>query len=94
MARKFKQYTANIAIIIKNAPVKAHHSIGMVECYHRPLRRVYSIIINKILGIKANLALQISFQVINNLVGLNGLVSILLVFGTYPRMNELDAPSR
>ena len=93
MARKFKQYAANMGIIVKNAPVEAHHSIGMVERYHGPLRRVYSIIITEIPGIEADLALQMSFKAINDSVGPNGLVPTLLVFGAYPRMTELDAPS-
>ena len=57
MAKKFKQYNANIGIIIKNVPVEAHHSINMVEHYHGPLHQVYSIITTKILGIKPDSAL-------------------------------------
>ena len=44
MAKEFKQYAANMDIIVKNAQEEAHHSIGMVERYHGPLRQVYSII--------------------------------------------------
>ena len=33
-SREFKQYVANMGIVIKNVPVVAHHSIGMVERYH------------------------------------------------------------
>lgn len=80
-------------IIDKNAPVEAHHSIGMVKRYHRPLRQVYSIITTKIPGIKPDFALQISFKVINNSVGLNKLVPTLLVFDAYPKMTKQDAPS-
>ena len=93
MAKEFKQYAANMGIIVKNAPVEAHHSIGMVERYHGPLRRVYSIISTEIPGIEPDLALQMSFKTINDSVGPNGLVPTLLVFGAYPRMTELDAPS-
>lgn len=35
MAKKFKQYTANINIIIKNTLVKALYSINMIEHYYR-----------------------------------------------------------
>ena len=93
MAKKFKQYAANMGIIIKNALVEAHHSIGMVERYHGPLRQVYSIFTSEIPGIKPNLALQMSFKDINDSVGLNGLVPTLLVCGTYLKMTKLDAPS-
>ena len=80
-------------IIIKNTLVEAHHSIGMVERYHRPLRQVYSIITTKIPNIKPELVLQIFFKAINNSVDPNELVLILLVFGAYPRMSKLDVPS-
>ena len=93
MAREFKQYAANMGIIIKNAPLEVHYSIDMVEYYHVPLQQVYSIIIIKIPGIEANLAPQMSFKDINNSVGPNGLVTSLLVFSAYPKVTELDAPS-
>ena len=93
MAKKFKQYATNMGIIIKNTPVEAHHFISMIERYYGPLRQVYSIITTKISGIKPNLALQMFFKAINDSVGLNELVSTLLVFDTYSKMTKLDAPS-
>ena len=36
------------------------------------------------------MALQMAFKAINNTAGPNRLVLTLLVFGTYPRMVELD----
>ena len=93
MAKKFRQYIANMGIIIQNALVEAHHSIGMVERYHEPLQRVYSIITTEIPDIEPELALQMSFKAINNSVGPNGLVLTLLVYGAYLRMGELDTPS-
>ena len=93
MAKEFKQYTANMGIIVNNAPVEVHHSIGMVEHYHRPLHQVYSIIITKIPGIKSDSTPQMSFKAIINLVGPNGLVLTLLIFGIYSRMTKSDAPS-
>ena len=77
----------------QNAPVEAHHSIGMIERYYGPLQRVDSIISTEIPGIELDLALQMSFKAINDLVGPDGLVPTLLVFGAYPRMTEMDAPS-
>lgn len=93
MAKEFKQYIVNIGIIIKNDPIKAHHFMGMVERYYGFLQQVYSIITTKIPGIKSDLAFQMSFKPFNNLIGPNGLVATLLVFGTYPRMTKLDALS-
>ena len=93
MAKEFKHYAANIGIIVKNALVEAHYSIGIVERYHGPLQRAYSIITIEIPSIKPDLALQMSFKAINDSVGPNGLVPTLLVFGAYSRMTEQDAPS-
>ena len=93
MAREFKQYATNMRIIVKNAPVEAHHSIGLVERYHESLRRAYSIIAAEISGIEPQLALQMAFKALNDSAGSNGLVPTLLMFGAYSRMTETDAPS-
>lgn len=72
---------------------RAHHSIGQLERSTGPLRRIYTIITSEIPGIDPESALQMAFKAINDSVGPNGLVPTLLVFGAYPRMTELDAPS-
>lgn len=93
MVKEFKQYSANMSIIVKNAPEKANYSIGMVKRYHGPLQQVYSIISIKISGINPNLAIQMYFKTINNSVDPNRLVPTLLVFDVYLKMFELDALS-
>ena len=92
-SREFKQFAANMGIVVKTVPVEAHHSIGLVERYHGPLRRVYTIITNEIPRIDPKLALQMAFKALNDSTGPNGLVPTLLVFGVYPRMTEMDATS-
>ena len=92
-SREFKQYAANMGTIIKTVPVEAHHSIGLVERYHGPLRRVFTIITTEIPGINPEMALQMAFKALNDTAGPNGLVPTLLVFGAYPRMTDMDAPS-
>lgn len=62
----------------------------MIKRYHRFLQQVYSIIITKIPSIKA---LQIFFKVINNLISLNKLVFILLIFDIYFKITELNISS-
>jgi len=42
---------------IKSVPVEAYNLIGIVECYHGPLRRIYYIITSEILGIDKDIAL-------------------------------------
>lgn len=80
-----------MGIIVINAIVEAHHSIGVVEYYHRSLQQVYSIITTEIPRIKPDLAFQISFKAINNLVSPNELVLTLLVFSAHPKMTERKA---
>jgi len=68
----------------KSVPVKVYNLIGIVECYYGPLRRIYHIITSKILGIDKDMALQMAFKAINDFIGLDGLISTLLVFEVYP----------
>ena len=49
-----------------------------------PLYYIYKIISLKLKGISKKLTLQMAVKAINNSTNLNGLVPILLVFGTYP----------
>jgi hypothetical protein len=74
-------------------PVEAYNSIGMVERYYSPIRRVYQIIVSEIPELDKDIALQIAFKAINDSAGPDGLVPTLLVFGAYLRMVESDAPS-
>jgi hypothetical protein len=67
--------------ITKSVPVKAHNSIRIVEQYHGPLRRVYSIINTELLDLKKNKKLQMAFKALNDLISPNGLVLTLLVYG-------------
>ena len=49
-----------------------------------PLYHIYKIISLKLKGANKELILQMAVKAINNSSGLNGLISILLVFGAYP----------
>lgn len=86
-----------MAISTKCVPVEAHQSIGIVERYHLPLRRAYSIIMEELkgqgTGINKDMALQMAVKAINDTAGPNGIVPTLLVFGTYPRLSEYDPPA-
>jgi hypothetical protein len=42
---------------VKIVLVKAHNSVGIVECYYRLIRRAYFIIVDKILDIGKDIAL-------------------------------------
>lgn len=54
---------------------------------------MYSIIVAEIPSIDPKLALQMAFKALNDSIGPNGLVPTLLVFGAYPRMTKMEAPS-
>ena len=41
VSKEFKEYANTMGICTKAVLVEAHNSIGMVERYHGPLRRVY-----------------------------------------------------
>jgi hypothetical protein len=80
-------------IIVKIVSIKAHHSIEMMKRYHESLRRTYSIIAAEISEIESELALQMTFKVINDSIELNDLIFILLVFDVYSRMIEMNVSS-
>jgi hypothetical protein len=93
VTKEFKQYAGNMKITVKTAFVEAHHSIEMMKRYHDPLRRMYAIITTEISGIDFEIALQMTFKIINDSIELDELIFTLLVFGVYLRMIEMNAPS-
>ncbi|KAI1005021.1 hypothetical protein K3495_g3195 [Podosphaera aphanis] len=93
VSKEFREYAQNVVTQTKGVPVESHHSIGLVERYHGPLRRIYKIITAEIPGINKNLALQMTFKALNDTAGPDGLVPTLLVFGAYRRMTDSSVPS-
>jgi len=73
-----------MAIKVKEVPVKAHNSVGKVERYYAPLRRVYKIISLELEDASEELTLQMAVKAVNDSAGPDGLVPTLLVFGAYP----------
>ena len=82
-----------MGITVKIVPGEAHYLIGLIECYHGPLRQVYTIITIKIPGIDSKIGLQMAFKALNDTAGPNRLVPTLLVFGAYLKLTEMDTPS-
>jgi hypothetical protein len=70
-------------IKMKIVLIEFHHLIKMIERYHDLLRRVYIIIVFKILNIDSNSILQMIFKTLNDSTDFNDLVFILLVFDVY-----------
>jgi hypothetical protein len=93
VAREFKQYAVNMRITIKTIFVETHHSIEMMKRYHDSLRRVYAIITTEISNIDFEIALQMTFKIINDSIEFDELILILLVFEAYSRMIEMNVSS-
>ena len=79
-----------MGINANGVPVKAYNFISIIKWYHGPLWCVYQIIIVEIPNINKDIVLQMMLKAINDTISLNGLVFILLVFGTYPWMVKSD----
>lgn len=75
-----------IHIRTASIPVEAAHSVSIVERYHSPLRRALNIIHMESPDIGFECALQMAVKAINDSVGPDGLVPMLLVFGALPRL--------
>jgi di/tripeptidase len=94
-ATEFKQLASSMLIKVKEVPVEAHNSVRLVERYHAPLRRAYEILKAELKDkhINKKMILQMAVKAVNDSAGPDGIVPTLLVFGSYPRMTEIDAPS-
>ena len=86
-----KRIAKAISINIKEVPVEAHNSVGLVERYYALLRRAFEIFRED--GFNKEIALQMAVKAVNDSAGPDGLVPTLLVFGTYPRMVDQSPPS-
>jgi hypothetical protein len=81
---EFRSMARTMAVIVKEVPVEAHNSVGLVERYHAPLRRAFEIFQED--GFDREVALQMAVKAVNDTAGPDRLVLTLLVFGVYPRM--------
>jgi hypothetical protein len=64
--------------------------VGIVERYYRLIRRAYTIITAKIPDISKDIALQMAFKAINDIIGLDSLIPTLLVYSAYSQITEHD----
>ena len=93
VSKEFQQYARTLGTTTTSVPVEAHHSIGLVERYYPLVRRVYQIILEELLDLSKETALQIAFKAINNTVGPDSIIPTLLVFRAYSRLVEGNTPS-
>jgi len=88
---EFRSLAKGMSIEVKEVLVEAYNSVGLVERYHAPLRRVFEIFRAKEFDKKTSL--QMAVKAVNDTAGPDGMVPTLLVFGAYPRMTDLSPPS-
>jgi hypothetical protein len=93
-ATEFKQLTSSILIKVEKVPVKAYNSVGLIKQYHTLLRCVYKILKKKLKKehINKEIILQMAIKAVNNSARPDKIVPILLVFGLYLRITEIDTP--
>ena len=84
ISKDFKYLAIIMGITTKTVLVEAHWSIRKVKHYYAVLHCTYQIVSKKLPDLDKEIALQMAIKAINNTAGLNRLVSILLVFGTFP----------
>ncbi|KAK6581556.1 hypothetical protein PZA11_006247 [Diplocarpon coronariae] len=90
---EFRSSLRSIGTTLKLVPIEAHHSIGKVERYHRPLRRAFEIMTAEHPRLSDDKRLQMAIKAVNDTAGPNGMIPTLLVFRAYPRLTELDLPN-
>lgn len=73
-------------ISTRSVSLEVTYSMSIVEGYHQPLHPVQSIIMKEIPDSDIDDALEMAVKIINDSVGLDGLVPRLLVFGALPRL--------
>jgi plasmid replication initiation protein len=89
---EFKQLASSMLIKVKEVPVKAYNSVGLIERYHTLLRRAYKILKAELKNkhINKEIILQIAVKAINDSARPDKIVLTLLVFGLYLRMTKID----
>lgn len=74
--------------------VESHHSLGANERAHQTVRRVFNKVRHDHPKISQELALAMSQKAINETAGPNGIVPVLLVYGTMPRYRMAGMASK
>jgi hypothetical protein len=87
---RWKELSNMAGITLRMSGVEAHNSLGIGKRMHGPLRRIYNKIRMDYPHIPAGTLLKIGVNAMNDAIGENGLVSLLLVFGVIPRYPALN----
>jgi hypothetical protein len=94
---EFREQAKSLVIETKEILVEAYYSVSKIKYYHGPLRQAYKIISEELRGTNTSnkVKLQIVIKAVNDSVGPDGIIPILLVFRAYPRItnNSLLLPT-
>jgi hypothetical protein len=93
MAQEFQTLAGEMGIRCQPIPVKSPHSLGIGERYHGALRRTFESRRVAHPEASSELLLDASVKAANDLMGPDGLVPTLLVFGVYPKLPLKDSSS-
>ncbi|KAI1006511.1 hypothetical protein K3495_g1710 [Podosphaera aphanis] len=94
---EFRQSAESLSITTKEVPVESPNTMGLVERYHKPLRRAYEIIKEEIDASdteeQKGTMLQMAIKAMSDTTGYDGIVPTLLVFGAFLRIANIDPPA-
>jgi hypothetical protein len=87
---EFKKQAKSLVIKTKEILVETYYLVGKIKRYYGSLQQAYKIISKELRGINTSnkIKLQIVIKTINDLVGPDNIISILLVFGAYLRITN------
>jgi hypothetical protein len=79
-----------LVIDVKEVPVEAYNLVSKIKRYYNLLQQAYKIIYDELCDTKTStkMSLQMAMKTINDLVGPDGIIPTLLVFGAYPRITN------
>ena len=93
---QFREIFAELAALhdvsIEKSGVEAHHSLGIRERYHKPLRGTYRKLKLDYPSMQRQLLLALAVKSMNDALGPEGTVPSALVFGEFPRLRSLCGP--
>lgn len=79
-------------ITCKTVPVQAANMMSIVERYHAPLLRAFTIIGDDCTSLEYDDVLLAAVKSLNDSTGLDGLIPTLLAFGAMPRLGTRQDP--
>lgn len=74
--------------IVYSIIIKVYFTVRKVESYYKVIRRIFEIIRKELPKELKESILEMTFNAINNTVGLDDLISTLIVFSAFSKLNN------